>query len=241
MAQQIVSFFSAHWYLLPVFALMAASVFLLLRMQVMLQSNTAQTIQQLLKENPALCLERLQNNKRLKWLFRKPVILLWELDCYLALGKDDLADNAMNALRAMKLEPQDKLELYQREISFYAGIGNADRAKQARDDLKRLLKEAGADQEKKYAAIMDEADIIIGVYVDRNTGLIKKLQGRAEHTKNDVMRGITQYRIAKLCYFKHDEEMMHLYLSRAEKNLKDTWYAPIIEQAKTDPSILERK
>ena len=57
MAQQIVSFFSAHWYLLPVFALMAASVFLLLRMQVMLQSNTAQTIQQLLKENPALSWE----------------------------------------------------------------------------------------------------------------------------------------------------------------------------------------
>ena len=55
------------------------------------------------------------------------------------------------------------------------------------------------------------------------------------------MRGIIQYRIAKLCYFKHDEEMMYLYLSRAEKNLKDTWYAPIIEQAKTDPSILERK
>ena len=241
MAQQVVDFFSAHWYLFIVFAIMAASVYLLLRMQVMLQSNMAQTIQRLLIENPALCLERLNNNSRLKWLFRKPVILLWELDCHLALGQDDLADAAMNKLRSLKLEPQDKLELYQREISFYATTNHPNRAKQARDDLKRFLKEAGADQEKKYAAIMDEADIIIGVYVDRNTGLIKKLQGRAEHTKNDVMRGIIQYRIAKLCYFKHDEEMMHLYLSRAEKNLKDTWYAPIIEQAKTDPSILERK
>ena len=38
-----------------------------------------------------------------------------------------------------------------------------------------------------------------------------------------------------------DEETMRLYLSRAEKNLKDTWYAPVIEQAKTDPSILEIK
>ena len=241
MAQQIVDFFSAHWYLLIVFAIMAASVYLLLRLQVMLQSNMAQTIQRLLNENPSLCLERLKNNFRLKWLFRKPVILLWELDCHLALGQDNLADETMNTLRSLKLEPQDKLELYQREISFYATTGNPKRAKQARDDLKRFLNEASAVQEKKYAAIMDEADIIIGVYVDRNTGLIKKLVGRAEHTKNDVMRGIIQYRIAKLCWFKGDEEMMRLYLTRAEKNLKDTWYEPIIELAKLDPTVLERK
>ena len=227
--------------MLIVFAIMAASVYLLLRLQVMLQSNMAQTIQRLLKENPSICLERLNNNSRLKWLFRKPVILLWKLDCYLALGDDALAEDTMKNLRSAKLEPQDKLELYQREISFYATTGSNDQAKQARDDMKRFLKEAGADQEKKYAAMMDEADIIIGVYVDRNTGLIKKLVGRAEHTKNDVMRGIIQYRIAKLCWFKGDEEMMRLYLNRAEKNLKDTWYEPVIEQAKTDPSVLERK
>ena len=83
----------------------------------------------------------------------------------------------MNKLRSLKLEPQDKLELYQREISFYATTNHPNRAKQARDDLKRFLKDAAADQEKKYAAIMDEADIIIGVYVDRNTGLIKKIAG----------------------------------------------------------------
>ena len=241
MVEQIVEFFAERWYLLLIFAAMAASVYLLLQLQVMLQNNMAQTIQRLLKENPALCLERLQNNSRLKWLFRKSVICLWKLDCYLSLGEDALADNAMNELRSMKLEPRDKLELYQREISFYAANGNGDRAKQARDDLKRFLKGAGADQEKKYATIIDEAEMIIGVYVDRNTGLIKKLVGRAEHTKNDVMRGILQYRIAKLCWFKGDEEMMRTYLNRAEKNLKDTWYEPVIEQAKSDPSVLERK
>ena len=241
MAEQIVEFFTQHWYLLIVFALMAASVYLMLRLQVMLQQNMARNIQTLLADNPELCLERLNNNHRLKWLFRKPVITLWKLDCYLALGNDNEAGICMEALRSLKLEPQDKLELYQREISFYATVGNADRAKQARDDLKQFLKAAGAAKEQQYAALIDEADIIIGVYIDRNVGLIKKLVGRAEHTKNDVMRGITQYRIAKLCRFKGDEEMMRLYLNRAEKNLKNTWYEPVIEQAKTDPAVLDRK
>ena len=241
MAQQIVDFFVQRWYLLPVFAVMAVTVYLLLRLQVMLQNHMAGTIQALLREDPRLCLERLDHNGRLKWLFRKPVIALWKLDCCLALGEDEQIRQILGQLRAMKLEPQDKLELYQREISFYATSGDGARAKAARDDLKRFLKDAGADQEKKYAAIMEEADMIIGVYVERNTGLLKKLIGRAEHTKNDVMRGITQYRIAKLCWFKKDEEMMRTYLSRAEKNLKDTWYAPVIAQAKIDPSILETK
>lgn len=241
MAEQIVEFFTQHWYLLIVFALMAASVYLMLRLQVMLQQNMARNIQTLLADNPELCLERLNNNHRLKWLFRKPVITLWKLDCYLALGNDNEAGICMEALRSMKLEPQDKLELYQREISFYAAIGDGERAKGARNDLRNLLKKAGVEQEKKYASIMDEADIIIGVYVEHNTGLIKKLIGRAEHTKNDVMRGVIQYRIAKLSWFKHDEEMMRTYLNRAEKNLIGTWYEPIIRQAKVDPSILETK
>ena len=77
--------------------------------------------------------------------------------------------------------------------------------------------------------------------MDHNTGLIKKLIGRAEHTKNDIMRGVTQFRIAKLAWFKGDTEMMELYLNRAGKNLKNTLYAPIIQAAKTDPSILETK
>ena len=227
--------------MLPVFAFMAVCVYVMLRLQVMLQGTMAQKIQQLLQDDPQLCRERLENNPRLKWLFRKPVLTLWKLDCALALGDDAGSQMYLDQLRSMKLEPQDKLELYQREISFYALAGDAERAKAGRDDLKCFLKETGAEKEKKYAAILDEAEIIIGVYVERNTGLIRKLTGRAEHTKNDVMRGIIQYRIAKLCWYKKDYEMMGTYLSRAEKNLKNTWYFPVIQQAKKDPSILETK
>lgn len=237
----IKTFFSGYWQWLLLFAVMAVIVFFLLRLQVAMRDHMAKAIEMLLRQDPKLCLERLEHNRRLKLLFRKPIMELWKLDAYMALGEDGKARQTISGLRKAKLEPRDKLELYQKELSFFASTGDGERAKQARDDLKAFLKEAGADKEKTYAAILEEADIIIGVYVDHNVGLIKKLTGRAEHTKNDIMRGITQYRIAKLAWFKGDEELMQTYLSRAGKNLQGTWYAPIIEEAKADPRILETK
>lgn len=241
MLQRIGALFSASWYWILIFAVMAVLVFFLLQFQAAMREHMTGTIEALLRQNPRLCLERLEHNRRLKLLFRKPVMELWRLDAYMALGEDDKARQTISGLRGMKLEPRDKLELYQKELSFYASCGEGELAKKARDDLKAFLKEAGADKEKTYAAILDEADIIIGVYVDHDTGLLKKLVGRAEHTKNDVIRGITQYRIAKLAWFKGDAAMVQTYLSRAGKNLQGTWYAPIIEAAKVDPRILETK
>ena len=241
MKNLITTFFAQNWHLVLIFVGMSAAMFLLLRLQVMLRDQMAKTIRALLAQDPALCLERLENNRRLKWLYRKPVLLLWKLDCYLALGEDGKARYTIEQLRKAKLEPMDKLELYQKEISFFATSGDGEQAKKAYADLKEFLKEAGADKEKHYAAILDEAELIIGVYVEHNTGLIKKLIGRAEHTKNDILRGVTQFRVAKLAWFKGDRELMELYLNRAGKNLRNTLYEPIIEAAKADPSILETK
>ena len=237
----ILSFFTNNWYWLLIFGVMAVLVFLMLRLQVMLREHTAVVIQNLLVTDPKLCLERLENNRRLKWLYRKPILLLWKLDCHMALGEDENARQTIAQLRKARLEPRDKLELYQKEISFFSTTGEGEKAKKSLEDMKAFLKKVGADKEKQYAAILEEAEIIIGVYVDHNTGLIKKLTGRAEHTKNDIMRGIIQYRIAKLAWFKGDKELLATYLNRADKNLKGTLYAPIIAAAKEDPSVLETK
>lgn len=237
----ISAFLSQNRIWILIFICSAILVFFLLRLQVLLREYSAQIIKDLLVKDPKLCLERLENNRRLKWLFRKPVLLLWKLDCYMSLGEDGKARYTIDLLRDTKLEPMDKVELYQKEISFFVTSGDGDRAKKSHEDLKAFLKEAGASKEKKYAAILDEAEMIIGVYVDHNTGLIKKLIGRAEHTKNDIMRGIIQFRIAKLAWFKGDMELMQTYLSRAEKNLQSTLYAPLIEAAKADPTVLETK
>lgn len=233
--------FSANWYLPVIFAVSVVVVFLLLRLQVAMRNQSEKTIEALLRTDPGLCAERLENNRRLGWLFRKPVLELWKLDAYMALGQDDKAKKAISNLDGMRLEPRDTLEFYQKRLSFFATTGNREEAYESRTQLTAFLKKNKLDKEKQFANVLDEADIIIGVYIDRNTGLIKKLVGRAEHTKNDVMRGITQYRIAKLAWFKGDGQMMKTYLTRAAKNLKGTYYEPVIEQAQTDPAILEYK
>ena len=239
--RELGAYLSAHWFLIPLVLLSVVLVFLLLRLQVSLREHAAAEMQRLLAVDPALALERLDNNKRLASVFRRPILALWRLDAAMALGDDALARETLDALSSMSLEPNDKLEYYQKGISFYAESGDGEKARRLRDGLKAFLAKGRLLETEPYSDIAREADTIIGVYIDHDTALIKKLIGRAEHTKNDVMRGICQYRVAKLAWFKGDDELMRTYLSRAEKNLKDTLYASVIAEAKTNPAILETK
>jgi len=230
-----------NWYLLPVFLVMAAIVFVLLRLQSSLRTRSAGEIERLLVVDPALCAERLENNKLFRTVFRRPLIELWKLQAYMQLGQDENIDRTLAKLSDMKLEPRDRIEFYQQSLSYYAVMGRKDEALAARDSLRRFVYKAKAQDTEPYSTMLEEADIIVGVYIEHDTALIKKLTGKAEHTRDDVSRGIIQYRIAKLAYYKGDAKLLETYLSRAGKNLKGTAYEEIIEKAKTDPSILEIK
>lgn len=229
---------AANWYLLPVFLGMAVIVFLLLRLQNSLRERSAAEIERLLVTDPALCAERLENNKLFRTVFRRPVIELWKLSAYMQLGQNEKIEAAIKKLNSLHLEPRDRLELYQQSLSYYALVGKNEEALASRDALRQFIRKAKAQDTEPYSSMLDEADTIIGVYVEHNTALIKKLIGKAEHTKNDMSRGILQYRIAKLAYYKGDEKLLETYLSRAGKNLSRTAYAEIIERAKADPSVL---
>ncbi|MBQ9685354.1 MAG: hypothetical protein IJV41_02240 [Oscillospiraceae bacterium] len=239
--RELGAYLAAHPFLIPLMLVSAALVYLLLRVQVSLREHAAAEMQRLLAVNPAQALERLDNNRRLATVFRKPILTLWRLDAAMAMGDDALARETLDALSAMRLEPNDRLEYYQKGISFYAESGDGENARRLRDALIAFLAKGRLLETEPYADIAREADTIIGVYIDHDTALIKKLIGRAEHTKNDVMRGICQYRVAKLAWFKGDEDLMRTYLNRAEKNLKDTLYASVIAEARDNPAILETK
>lgn len=80
--------------------------------------------------------------------------------------------------------------------------------------------------------------MIIKVYVEKDVNFIPSLIAKAAITAHPVVRGITQYRIAKLAYFKQDEQLVTRYLQRAAKNLKGTSYQQIVESALKDSSVL---
>lgn len=237
----VLSWAEKNQYLILTFVLMVLVVFVLLRFQVHLREKYAGIIHTLMYSDPALCAERLENNRLFPLIFRRPLLELWKLGAFMQLGQNQKIEQSIVRLRKLKLQPRDKLDFYQKTLSYYALTGNRDAALQCRNDLYAFIHSVKAEKLERYAAILEESDIIIGVYVEHNTALIKKLIGRAEHTKNNVMRGILQYRIAKLAWFKNDSVLCETYLNRAEKNLKGTAYQSIIESAKENPEILAEK
>ncbi len=230
-----------HWYWIAAMVAMIALSFCLIRLLETLRNRCAEMIRILLQQDPALCAERLEKNKLFPLIFRKPVLYLWKLDAYMACGEADKISTTIAKLDKMSLEPRDKLEFYQKRLSWFAEQGNGEEARKSHSLLRDFLVKVKADKQEPYKTILEEAELIIGVYIDHNTGLIKKLTGRAAHTQNDVMRGVIQYRIAKLAYFKEDQELMETYLNRAAKNLKGSWYEARVAEAMENPQILATK
>lgn len=241
MIDSIGAFLKEYWPYVTGFAVMAVLVFLSMRLMSSAREKAEITLKQLYHTDIGLYMERLENNRRLRLIFRKPIMDLFLLDGYMKLGREEDILRTIGEMDRMKLEPRDKVDYYQKRLSYFVSVGNGDEARKSRDMLTDYLRSVKATEVEKYRLISEEADIIIGVYIDRDTTMIKKLTRAAAKTKNDVMRGVNQFRIAKLYYFKGDEENCRKFLESAKNNLKDTYYEPIIGEAEKDLSILNTK
>lgn len=241
MADSIRTFLNEYWPYILGFVVMAGLVFLFMRLMSSAREKAELTLKQLYHTDIELYMERLENNKRLRLIFRRQLMALYLLDGYMKQGRDEDILRTIGKLDKMKLEPRDKVDYYQKRLSYFVSINNAEEAKKSRDMLVEYLRSVKAMEVEKYRIIAEEADTIIGVYIDRDTTMIKKLTRAAAKTKNDVMRGVCQFRIAKLYYFKGDEENCRKFLESAKRNLKDTYYEPVIEEAEKNLSILEIK
>lgn len=229
---------AVYWPYIAVFVVVAVLSGVTLGMLSKARTDAAQTLDRLLVTNVDVYLERLTSNKRLKWVFRKSIIQFMLLKGYIVKGDDDKALQCIRALDSMRLEPQEKVEFLQTRISFFATRNNREEALAGRDSLVNFLKKVKADKTDKYREILEEADMIIKVYVEKDVNFIPSLIAKAAKTAHPVVRGITQYRIAKLAYFKQDEQLVTRYLQRAAKNLKGTSYQQIVESALKDSSVL---
>ena len=205
-----------------------------------LRGQAEQELRLLYQQDVDLYLERLENNKRLGLVFRRPVLLLFRLEGYMKKGDDEAIRRTIAQLDRMRLPPRDRVQFCQQRLSFFAAEGDAAEARASRDALAACLKKARADRLEKYQAMLRDADQILAVYVDRDTGIIPALRDQAAQISDPVQRGVLQYRLAKLYYFDGDDEMVQVYLKRAQKNLQKTVYEVMIEEALEDRSALER-
>lgn len=229
-------------YALPIgmCVLLMILVFIALYLLSLARTQSERELRALLQRDPRLYIERLENNRRLKLVFRPAVLLLYKLEGYMSLNDDGKCRELIAKLDGMKLQPRDRLQFYQTKLSFYAYAGDGEQAKATLTQLEDFLHKSGADEVDQYKKLLRQARQIVAVYVDKDISMLPKLQRQAAATKDGADRGLLQFRIAKLSHYAGDEDQAEVYLNRAAKNLKNTAYSVIIDSALEDHSVLER-
>ena len=229
-------------YALPIgmCVLLMILVFIALYLLSLARAQSERELRALLRRDPRLYIERLENNRRLKLVFRPAVLLLYKLEGYMSLNDDGKCRELIAKLDGMKLQPRDRLQFYQTKLSFYAYAGDGEQAKATLTQLEDFLHKSGADEVDQYKKVLRQARQIVAVYVDKDISMLPKLQRQAAATKDGADRGLLQFRIAKLSHYAGNEDQAEVYLNRAAKNLKNTAYSVIIDSALEDHSVLER-
>lgn len=229
-------------YALPIgmCVLLMILVFIALYLLSLARAQSERELRALLRRDPRLYIERLENNRRLKLVFRPAVLLLYKLEGYMSLNDDGKCRELIAKLDGMKLQPRDRLQFYQTKLSFYAYAGDGEQAKATLTQLEDFLHKSGADEVDQYKKLLRQARQIVAVYVDKDISMLPKLQRQAAATKDGADRGLLQFRIAKLSHHAGNEDQAEVYLNRAAKNLKNTAYSVIIDSALEDHSVLER-
>ena len=229
-------------YALPIgmCVLLMILVFIALYLLSLARAQSERELRALLRRDPRMYIERLENNRRLKLVFRPAVLLLYKLEGYMSLNDDGKCRELIAKLDGMKLQPRDRLQFYQTKLSFYAYAGDGEQAKATLTQLEDFLHKSGADEVDQYKKLLRQARQIVAVYVDKDISMLPKLQRQAAATKDGADRGLLQFRIAKLSHYAGNEDQAEVYLNRAAKNLKNTAYSVIIDSALEDHSVLER-
>ncbi len=221
------------------FGIMLVLVFVLMQLLLYSRRQAEQELETLRSGNLKLYLERLENNKRLALVFRKPILLLYKLDGYLRAGDDDRVRAIIKELDGMKLEPRDRVEYLQKRMSFFVSVSETEEARASFSKLSDYLVSVKADTVELYRTMLDEGEEIIRVYLDRDISYMDDLLKKAESTEHPVLRGVMYFRLAKLAYFKGDALSREKYLKLAQSTLGGTDYEEIIAQALISPEILE--
>ena len=237
----LLTFFETYKLAIISFVVMVLLAFALIRLTLALRASAEKELAQLQYANPTLYLERLQNNRRLSWVFRKNEILLMQLDGQMRLGQDAEIERLIRRLDGQRLLPREKVDYLQKRMSFFASIGEVEEAKESFINLTNYLHSVKADEVEKYRVMLEEGEEITQVYLDKNPEYRSTLLAKLDTTTNPIQKGIRLYRLAKLSWFANDETAARGYLAQAKPLLAGSDYAPIIEQAQENPSILAIK
>lgn len=152
-----------------------------------------------LKKQPQTYIDRL-NTKKAKFLFGNITRKFMILDGYINLKDNNQTISLFDELRNNKLSYGKRINLYQKEISYYLEAKMFDKALASYQDLKN---EGSLINDPRMLQILSESEALIEVYVKKNIEYIDVLIQLINSSKDDLTNVINNYRIA-YCYFNNN-------------------------------------
>ena len=215
--------------------LVAVSLGLILGIRALQKSALAELSQTLYIENDPERYARMLNSRFLFLVLRRGTLALLRLDGALFSGSSDMVREACAKLEGIKLKPEERLNWYQKALSFAAMQADEQQTELYLTRIERFLEK---EPDKGLQAVCAEARLLYGVYIKRDTALIPALEDDASAYSGQRL-GIVLYRLAKLYHFAGDDDKAAERLKRAVRNLDNSPWLDVAERALRDPSVLE--
>ena len=221
-------------YLLILIAIAICFIVILNAMQKFVLKHLSVT---LFQQNAPELYQEMLKSKRLRLVLRRSTLTLLELEGYYYIRDEDRAQQTATILENMKLSSSEQFTFYQKALCFSVSLGKVNDSTEYLQKLENLLKN---QTNPKFIAILEDARLLVGVYINKDVSLLPELE-RLEKQQTGTQKGLTQYRMAKLYYYKGDVERTVAILKQSERNLEGTVWYPLVQQALVDNSELEVK
>ncbi|HWS42107.1 MAG TPA: hypothetical protein VN421_03355 [Pseudoflavonifractor sp.] len=176
-------------------------------------------------------------SRRLSLVLRRSTLVLLRLEGHIRAGDASAVAADEKRLEQMRLRPGERLEYFQKAMSFHLSRGEYAAGREYLSKLEALLER---EPDEKLRDILADARLLIHIYADRDVSLIPVLE-RQEAAQSGGQRGVTQYRLAKLCHFTGEGARADAWLKKAAQNVAGTAWQPIVETALRDHSVLDER
>jgi tetratricopeptide (TPR) repeat protein len=190
------------------------------------------------QEGNFILYQELLDNPRLRLSFRKQTLMILKLRGYLLSGDECKIKELIAYLDRSRLTVYEKTDYYQKRFSYFAQKQDAKETEISLNYLKSLEKK---DRRKTIRGVISEAELIYEIYIRHNPKIIPRLLEAETNYQNNIQKGITEYRLAKLYYFDNQPEKARAYLEKAKINTEGTYWHPVILEALKNNQVLAVK
>lgn len=165
-----------------------------------------------------------------KVFFSKKLRVLMSIDAWLMKDDKEKIQAAFDRADAYKLRPADRFLVQQKELTWYIGQNNPDKAKEVFAAMKKNYdKDLTKKQRKSHEAMMQDATYTNAIQLEHDGKYASELMTRAKSLKDDIPAGVTYYKAAQSYYLKGDKKQCQLALEKAEPKLRQTSYHESVE------------